>query len=239
MISIPQDQHKIVCQQRRNREKNQRIQSILNAAERVFFSKGYLKATMDEIALAAEVTKPTIYFYFKTKDDLFFTLMLPVIDHVRKQLEEVDERLATGKINDSQSLIAAIFKAFYSGYETYPDAFRIIQLFQQQRLMNELRPEVRNALNDKGRVNFNLGRSLLAKGIELGLIRKVNLYEMADVIWGSIVGIVQLEDIKSDDQKKHRLKQNTLRLAQRLIADALTVNRKPEKTKIKSGRNKK
>ena len=233
---IPHDQHKIVCRQRRDREKNQRIQSILKAAERVFFSKGYLKATMDEIALEAEVTKPTVYLYFKTKDDLFFTLMLPVIDHVRKQLERVEVRLAAGGINDSQSLIEDIFQAFYSGYETYPDAFRIIQLFQQQqRLMNELRPEVRTALNDKGRVNFDLGRSLLARGIELGLIRKVNLYEMADVIWGSIVGIVQLEDIKSDDQKNHKLKQNTLHLAQQLIAAALTVNGKAEEAKIKAG----
>jgi TetR/AcrR family transcriptional regulator len=70
---------------------------------------------MDEIALEAEVTKPTIYLYFQAK------------------------------INDSQSMIAAIFKAFNAGYETYPDAFHIIQLFQQQRLMNELRPEVRIA----------------------------------------------------------------------------------------------
>jgi AcrR family transcriptional regulator len=230
---IPHDQHKIVCQQRRNREKNQRIQSILDAAERVFFAKGYLKATMDEIALEAEVTKPTVYLYFKTKDDLFFTLMLPVINNIRENLEKVEENLAAGKINSGRCLVTAIFQAFYHGYETSPEAFHIIQLFQQQRLMNELRPEVRIALNDKGRVNFILGRKLLTRGIELGLIKKINVFEMADVIWGSIVGIIQLEDIKSDDQKNHKLKQNTLRLAQRLIADALTDSGKPEKAKNK------
>jgi TetR/AcrR family transcriptional regulator len=228
---IPENEHKKVCQERRNREKNQRIQSILEAAQKVFSSKGYLKATMDEIALEAEVTKPTIYLYFQTKDDLFLTLMLPLIDHVRKQLEKVEQRLSTGKVNDGKSLITAIFKAFYAGYETYPDAFRIIQLFQQQRLMNELRPEVRIALNDKGRINFILGRKLLTSGIELGLIRKVNVYEMADVIWGLIVGVIQLEDIKSDDQKNHKLKENTLRLAQGLIASSLSGNGKRKKRK--------
>ena len=138
-----------------------------------------------------------------------------------------------GKLNDSKSLIVAIFQAFYHGYETSLEAFRIIQLFQQQQLMNELRPEVRNALNDRGRVNFILGRKLLTRGIELGLIKKINVFEMADVIWGSIVGVIQLEDIKSDDQKNHKLKQNTLRLAQRLIVDALTDSGKPEKAKNK------
>jgi TetR/AcrR family transcriptional regulator len=221
---IPQNKHKIVCQQRRTREKNQRIQSILEAAQRVFFSKGYLKSTMDEIALEAEVTKPTVYLYFKTKDDLFFTLMLPLIEDIQKQLEKAEENLATGKIKDGGSLIKALFRAFYHGYQTSPETFGIIQLFQQQRLMSELKPEIRTALNDKGRINFILGRRLLTRGMELGLIKKVNVFEIADVIWALIVGVIQLEDIKSDDQKGHRLKEHTLRLAERLIAEALTVN---------------
>lgn len=218
---IPHDKHKQICQERRNREKSLRIQSILAAAQRVFFSKGYLKATMDEIALEAEITKPTIYLYFKTKDDLFFTLMLPLIEHIREQLKAVDRNLSAGKIRDSHELMEFIFQAFYSGYESSPEAFRIIQLFQQQKLINELRPEVREALNEKGRENYILCRKILAKSIELGLIKKINIYELADVIWGLIVGVIQLEDIKSDDQKNNKLKKNTLRLAEKLIADAL------------------
>jgi len=221
---IPKNKHKIVCQQRRTREKNQRIQSILEAAQRVFFSKGYLKSTMDEIAMEAEVTKPTVYLYFKAKDDLFFTLMLPLMDDIHRQLEKAEENLATGKIKDSGSLIKALFRAFYHGYKTSPETFGIIQLFQQQRLMSELKPDIRAALNDKGRINFDLSRRLLTRGMELGLIKKVNVYEIADVIWALIVGVIQLEDIKSDDQKGHRLKENTLRLAEQLIAEALTIN---------------
>ncbi len=223
---ISQVKHKIVCQQRRDREKAQRIQSIMEAAQKVFSSKGYLKATMDEIALEAEVTKPTIYLYFKAKDDLFFTLMMPLIEDIQEQLETVERNLESDKIKDGNSLIKAIFRAFYHGYETSPETFRIIQLFQQQGLLGELRPEIRTALNDKGRVNFILGRRLLAAGIRRGMIKEVNVYEMADVIWGLIVGVIQLEDIKSDEQKNHRLKENTLRLAENLIAEALTCNEK-------------
>jgi len=68
------DVRKKIIQERREREKNQRIQSIIESAKKLFFSKGYLKTTMDEIALGAEISKPTIYQYFKTKDDLFFSL---------------------------------------------------------------------------------------------------------------------------------------------------------------------
>ena len=219
-----QDHHKIVCQRRRDREKAQRISSILEAAKQVFASKGYLRATMDEIALAAEVTKPTIYLYFKTKDDLFFTLMLPLIEDIRQQLQKVEKGLLSGKIRDGGSLITAIFKAFYHAYEILPETFRIIQLFQQQGLMGELRAEVRTALNDQGRANFVLQRQLLTQGMEMGLIKPVNVYEMADVIWGLLVGIIQLEDAKFYDRKHKRQTEKTLHLAERLIAEAMTIN---------------
>lgn len=42
------------------------------------------------------------------------------------------------------------------------------------------------------------------------------------MIWGLMVGIIQLENFKADEQKGHRLKKKTLGLAERLIVDALT-----------------
>lgn len=218
-----QDKIKIVSKRRRYREKEIRIQSILEAAKKVFFEKGYLKATMEEIAYQAEVTKATIYLYFKAKDDLFYTLMLPLMDDVRQQLEEVENKLDSGKIKDGASLIKALFRSFYHGYRFSPETFRIIQLFQQQGLAGELRPEVRNALNDKGRLNFEIGRRILTKGIELKMIKKANVYEVADAIWGSIVGVIQLEDIKSDEKKNHKLKERTLCLVEQLITEGMTT----------------
>ncbi len=100
-----QDKHKAACRLRREREKNQRIQSIVDAAKKVFSSKGYLKSTMDEIAMAAEITKPTIYLYFKTKDDLLLSLMQPLVDDIRHRLEIIEAKLLEGKIKDGRSLI--------------------------------------------------------------------------------------------------------------------------------------
>ncbi len=218
-----QDRLKLVSQKRRSREKEQRIQSILDAAQKVFSEKGYLKATMEEIAWEAEVTKPTVYLYFKTKDDLFYTLMLPLMEDMHQQLEELEKRLESGKIKDGTTLIKGLFKSFYHGYKSSPDTFRIIQLFQQQGLGREMDPNVMKALVEKGRMNFDIGRRVLEKGMELGLIRKVNIYEMGDAIWGAFVGITQLEDIKADEQKNHTLKERTLRLVEQLFAEALTI----------------
>jgi TetR/AcrR family transcriptional regulator len=223
------DQHKIICRKRRDREKAQRIAGILESAKKVFAAKGYLKATMDEIAREAEVTKPTIYLYFKTKDDLFFTLMLPLIEDVHRQLQKVEENLTAGKYSDGADLIGALFRGFYDPYEALPETFRILQLFQQQGQAGELRPEVRSALNDKGRANFVLHRRILSTAMEMGLIRQANVYEVADVIWGAFVGIIQLEDAKYIDHKNKRLTENTLLLAETLIAEAMTLKSKGKK----------
>jgi AcrR family transcriptional regulator len=222
-IMRSQDKSKLVSQKRRTREKEQRIQGILEAARKVFSEKGYLKATMEEIAWEAEVTKPTVYLYFKTKDDLFYSLMLPLMEDIHQQLEELENRLGSGKIKDGGTLIRGLFNAFYHGYKLSSDTFRIIQLFQQQGLGREMDPDVMKALVDKGRMNFDIGRRVLGKGMELGMIRKVNVYEMADAVWGTFVGVTQLEDIKSDERKNHKLKERTLRLVEQLFAEAMTI----------------
>jgi AcrR family transcriptional regulator len=45
---------------------------ILEVAGRVFAARGYHAASMDEIAAAADVTKPLVYAYFGSKEGLYF-----------------------------------------------------------------------------------------------------------------------------------------------------------------------
>ncbi len=50
-------------------------QRILNVAVNLFAHKGYDAVSVREIAEAAEVTKPVIYYYFKNKRDLYLNLI--------------------------------------------------------------------------------------------------------------------------------------------------------------------
>ncbi|MGH2569187.1 MAG: TetR/AcrR family transcriptional regulator, partial [Bacteroidota bacterium] len=63
-------------QERKEREKEHRREEILNAAQRVFFEKGLQTATMDEIAEVAELSKGTLYLYYKSKEDLYLAVMI-------------------------------------------------------------------------------------------------------------------------------------------------------------------
>jgi AcrR family transcriptional regulator len=61
---------------RRDSERNARKKLILNSAIEVFKSKGIEHATMDEIALEADFGKATLYYYFKSKEEIFNTILV-------------------------------------------------------------------------------------------------------------------------------------------------------------------
>lgn len=61
--------------ERRRREREARRNQILDAAERIFLEKGFDNVTVDDIAVAAEVAKGTLYLYFKNKNDLLMDLL--------------------------------------------------------------------------------------------------------------------------------------------------------------------
>lgn len=61
---------------RKESERNARKKLILNSAIEVFKSKGIEHATMDEIALEADFGKATLYYYFKSKEEIFNTILV-------------------------------------------------------------------------------------------------------------------------------------------------------------------
>lgn len=52
-----------------------RTAGILEAARKVFATKGFNDATMDDIATAAGVAKGTVYLYYKAKRDVYFAAL--------------------------------------------------------------------------------------------------------------------------------------------------------------------
>ncbi|MBN2460030.1 MAG: TetR/AcrR family transcriptional regulator [Candidatus Cloacimonetes bacterium] len=61
--------------ERKAREKQIRRQTIIDAAEKLFFQKGFENATMDAIAQESELSKGTLYLYFKNKTELCSAIM--------------------------------------------------------------------------------------------------------------------------------------------------------------------
>lgn len=68
-----------------------RRQEILGVAERLFWQKGFHAASMDDVAEAIGLTKPAIYHYFSSKDDILLELRQSIIDAMLELTEGVLE----------------------------------------------------------------------------------------------------------------------------------------------------
>jgi AcrR family transcriptional regulator len=63
--------------------------ALVNAAAAVFKSKGYRNATIDDIADAAGVSRPTVYKYTENKRALLDSMLDAVLDAITVRLREV------------------------------------------------------------------------------------------------------------------------------------------------------
>ena len=56
-------------------QKEERKQEIINACERVYKEKGFYGVTIKEISTETSFTRPAIYTYFETKDEILLALL--------------------------------------------------------------------------------------------------------------------------------------------------------------------
>jgi TetR/AcrR family transcriptional regulator len=65
----------------RSRIQTERRQIILEAALGVFSEQGFKGATLDEIAVAARLSKPNLLYYFDSKDAIHAQLLTDLLDN--------------------------------------------------------------------------------------------------------------------------------------------------------------
>lgn len=71
------------------RKKDENRELILKTAQEIFSKHGYKKTTLDDIAHAVRKGKSSLYYYFKSKEDLFQAVILKEAETLRRALEQV------------------------------------------------------------------------------------------------------------------------------------------------------
>jgi len=113
---------------RREREKKKRRRDIINAAEKLFFFRGYDYVSMKDISLEAELSKATLYLYFQNKESLFFAIVFRGTRILNSMIREAVEKEDKG-INR----VDAFRKAYHEFTKQYPDYIQIYNYFQSGR----------------------------------------------------------------------------------------------------------
>jgi AcrR family transcriptional regulator len=81
----------------RLRERELKRDAVIRAAAREFNRKGYHNTSLDDIAARLEVTKPTVYYYVTSKEQLLFECFLAGVEQIHAAFREVRDLAAPGR----------------------------------------------------------------------------------------------------------------------------------------------
>lgn len=170
---------------RKEREQEARRQLILDSARELFKNKGFEAATVDEIAIKSEIGKGTVYSYFKSKDDIYLTI-------INSELDDLIDKLDIVSVNglSSQERLRGIFDTYVNFYKGYTGligkfiskdqlghtAFRITDLIAGLKL--------------RANERYTIISRVLSEGIRNGEFIDIDTDKTAKIFMSLIMGLV-------------------------------------------------
>jgi AcrR family transcriptional regulator len=176
---------------RRERERTDTRQKILEAARKMFLRNGYEATTMRAIAEEAEYTATAIYHHFRNKDALLTELCS--IDF--RALAQAFLRI--GRVPDPLERLAKIGEAYVDFAYANPMQYRLMFMTP--------RPEGFGThgahQGDPSEDAYDMLRQTCAEAIASGRLRPEldDPDALAQIAWGAVHGVVSLQIVKGDD----------------------------------------
>jgi AcrR family transcriptional regulator len=170
------------AQERKAQERQARRRRIQESARTVFTERGYAGASIELIARAAQLSVGAIYLYFRSKEDLYVSLIedtLTVFDVEMAQIREQAE--VSSRLRETWNILVR-------WAEKDAEGPRILRLLAQPAIRPQLSDEVVAAVSTGiSRVQDHIG-ACVADGIHAGVYRQVNARELADLAWSVLLG---------------------------------------------------
>lgn len=103
---------------------------IIQASFSVFLEKGYQKSTIEEIAEKAGISKPTVYSYFKNKEDILETISIRDLENPPSYPKNFKER-------DSLDALDELYDMLIELKESLPFYFEIFALTSSNKTLGK------------------------------------------------------------------------------------------------------
>lgn len=205
--------------ERKEREKEHRREEILDAAQRVFFERGLAVATMDEIAETAELSKGTLYLYYKSKEDLYLAVMMRGMELLYEMISQV---LRTEE--SVPKMMIRLANAYIDYFYQHRDYFRMMHYLQTPQFHKQVSDEMKLSCNTLNQRIWDLVTNLLKHGIEEGTLRKdLDPVEVSIILWSSATSLMSRIDSQYDLWKErfHIDLTRTVKLSNALFFEAI------------------
>jgi uroporphyrinogen-III synthase len=155
-------------------------EKIINAAAELFARKNYHEVMVEDVAKLVSVAKGTVYNYFNSKEDLYFSI-------IQSRLEKLSS-LLNERINSEGSTIGALRTFIITLYSFMMMNQNFFLIFRKETLNGDQK-FCDNLITLENDIK-NIFRDIIFKGINESLFRKIKDDFAVDLILGSIYGTV-------------------------------------------------
>ena len=176
-------------QERREKERENRRSAILKAARKLFFDRGFKSVTVDNIAAKAEVSKGSVYLYFKSKEEIYTQIL------INDNIAAFED--SKNKFSAKEAPAAELLLGFADNYINYfldeTELFRILMTFMLHANDMLLTDEQNSQLIQTTHANIGIVSEILQKGVDSGEFSPaINIEQTKNAIWGLLNGVISL-----------------------------------------------
>lgn len=162
--------------------------NILDAADKLFCKNGVEKTTMEQLAAEAGYSKPTLYGYFKDKDEVYFAL---VLEFMEKIVVKVDKAI------DEQNVFSDIFTKICQDVfrlaTRYPLYFEGLIGTINVNIKADDTPQIYKDIYRLGEVLNEKLLNILQQGKDEGVINTaLDNSAILLFVWSSVAGIIRM-----------------------------------------------
>ncbi|MBC7628995.1 TetR/AcrR family transcriptional regulator [Ferruginibacter sp.] len=179
--------------ERKNIEKENRRQDILDAAVTVMKSHGLHGLSIDLIAHETNLAKGTIYLYFKNKEEILSILTIRARTLLIKDFQKI-EKNKESNIEQLKSILKSNY-LFYKKNSLYYD---LVSLYEVNNRMTET-----EEMQQSGEKIMKIVVGIAGRAREEGTLNpKISPVILAMSLWGMAVGMLQLIKVRGAIMKE-------------------------------------
>lgn len=191
----------------RREQPSESRERILAAAVSVFARKGFQRASLDEIAAEAELTKGAIYWHFRSKNDLFSSLLqYRFQQHTAPLADDLERALAAPTAQARQQAIAAMLRDMLNRFHDNADWPRLYLEFVSRTRDEQIAASMAH-LYDHGRL---LAKEMVTRLVKAGITDPDLDADTVSIFWcalidGFMLTWVMKPETFADDQLVERI----------------------------------
>jgi len=194
-MSMLTDSQSRFAMKRVTKDHQERRRELIDAAERLFLSRGYSETAVSDIVREISVAQGTFYYYFRTKEEILEAVIEKNINDLEREIRQVMSREGAGPAEKLMEMINSILHLQVSRKELieriHEERNAVMHEKVERRIASRMAPLVAEVV-----------RSGMAQGCFDADLPE----ETAELLMAAIIYLFHQPDIDADPARRERMR---------------------------------